>query len=558
MPDLSRNASRWIFVAVLLVAAGLRLATVHFGLPALNDPDELIFELGAVKLLRNHTLNPGWFGHPATTTLYALAILDASVYLAGWLAGWFTSPAAFAKVIYFDPSWVILPGRIMIVLFSLAVILLTYRLARLLFDRRTSLIAAAFLAFAPVHVTWSQIIRADMMGCTFMLLTMISALRVVHQGRTRDTLLAAMWLALAVASKWPFVVSATAMIGAASLRWPKHPEARAGEIKRLLLFGCASLAILLAVSPYLLLSFSKVVSDVAGEAQSYHLGATGGSPGSNAVWYLTHPLLASFGLGGIIAAAAGVVLMLRNREARAILMTVGFAFSIVLVAQHIVWNRWVLPLLPILAIAAGHATITIFDRIGARLSSHWRTAVAVLLGIVLFAPLFNSDIGNARARMNDTRQLATRWLLTRAPPGSRVMIEQFSFDLVGKGYTLLFPVGDAGCLDAEKGLNGKISFSTVEELHSGRTNIDYGTLSPMKVGSCDADFAILSQYDRYAAERARFPRETAQYESLLARGLTLIIFRPEKDRIGGPVVRIVALGSAPSLRAALPRAQTDE
>ena len=65
-----------------------------------------------------------------------------------------------------------------------------------------------------------------------------------------------------------------------------------------------------------------------------------------------------------------------------------------------------------------------------------------------------------------------------------------------------------------------------------------------KRGDGAADFAIVSQYDRYAAERYRFPRETAQYEALLARGKTLAVFRPESGRIGGPVVRVVAFGGA--------------
>lgn len=539
MQDLSRGVSRRILLAILLVAAVLRLATVHFGLPALNDPDELTFELGAVGLLRGPTLNPGWFGHPATTIFYALAILDVLVFLVGWAAGWFASPAVFAKAIYFDPSWVILPGRIMIVLFSLIVIMLTYRLGERLFGTRCGLAAAAFLSLMPVHITWSQVIRADMMACAFMLLSMLAALRVAREGRRRDTLAAAVWLALAVASKWPFAVGALAMAGAVALRWSDYPQERPTEFRRLILFACSSLLALVIISPYLVISYHKVITDVAGEAQTYHLGATGGSLGWNALWYLRNPLLTSLGWAGLTLSAVGLALTLCHREARAILLPVTGFFFVILISQHIVWSRWALPLLPILAIVTGHAAIFLYDRIAALLVVRWRSALATLMILLLGIPLLNTDIARGRERLYDTRQEATHWLKVHAPRGSRVMIEQFSFDLVGKGYDLIFPVGDSGCLSVGKALSGRISMSKVDQLHQGRTNIDYGTLAQDRVDSCRANFAIVSQYDRYAAERGRFPKEAAQYEALMRHGKTLAVFRPKPGSVGGPIVHVI-------------------
>ncbi|RYE51272.1 MAG: hypothetical protein EOP18_12365, partial [Rhizobiaceae bacterium] len=65
---------------ILAIALAFRLYSVAFGLPALNDPDELTFELGAIKMLSGPTLNPGWFGHPATTTMYVLAVLTIAIF----------------------------------------------------------------------------------------------------------------------------------------------------------------------------------------------------------------------------------------------------------------------------------------------------------------------------------------------------------------------------------------------------------------------------------------------------------------------------------------------
>jgi len=43
--------------------------------------------MGSVRMLSGPTLNPGWFGHPATTTIYLLAVLKALVFAGRWALG---------------------------------------------------------------------------------------------------------------------------------------------------------------------------------------------------------------------------------------------------------------------------------------------------------------------------------------------------------------------------------------------------------------------------------------------------------------------------------------
>ena len=105
-------------LAILLVALIVRLWGLGFGLPAINDPDELMFELGAIRMLRTHTLDPGWFGHPATITMYMLALADIAVFLVGHVLGWFATVGQFTTAIYANPAWVILPGRLIMVGFG--------------------------------------------------------------------------------------------------------------------------------------------------------------------------------------------------------------------------------------------------------------------------------------------------------------------------------------------------------------------------------------------------------------------------------------------------------
>lgn len=534
----STRRGMFLLGSILLLAAAVRLYSVAFGLPALNDPDELTFELGAIKMLSGPTLNPGWFGHPATTTMYVLAVLTIAIFGLGHLFGRFPTIEAFADALYADPSWALLPGRVAMVLFAVATIYLAYRLTRELFDRNTALAAAALLAINPVHVTWSQIIRSDMMACFFMLLGMLAALRILRHDRWRDYVLAALWLGAAMATKWPYALTALAVIAAVVARGVAHPAERLRGLIRLALCGVLALVFLFLISPYLLLDHQTALRNMHGEAQIHHLGATGGTPWENAWWYLTGPLATGLGGLGLAFAGWGLAIMVRRREAAAVVLPVVIGFALVLCVQNLVWERWVLSLMPLLAIAAAVAFRDLVGRT-ARLPRPLARGAIAVVGLALLLPPALRAQADTRARLDDTRQFASRWAEAHVAPGSTVLLEHFAFDLLPRPWHFLFPFGSVGCIDARATLGGKIQLSTVQSGRGTRTNIDYGTVAADKRESCAADYAILTQADRYAAESRAFPVEAAAYRELIARGTLVATFRPEPGKVGGPVVRIV-------------------
>lgn len=524
---------------LLGAALALRLYSIHFGLPALNDPDELTFELGAVRMLSGPTLNPGWFGHPATTTMYVLAVLTVAVFGSGHMLGWFPTVRDFANAIYTDPSWVILPGRVAMAAFAVGTIYLTYRLARDLFDRRTALIAAALLTINPVHITWSQIIRSDMMACFFMLLCMLAALRLLRENRWRDLVLASLWLGLAMATKWPFAITALSVASVVILRAWVEPAERTEVPLRLMLFGVMALGFLLLASPYLLIDHTTALRNMHGEAQLHHLGATGGTAWENAWWYFKGPILTGIGPIGALLAAIGSVVIAKRREALTILGPVAIGFFAVICSQHIIWERWVLPLMPLLAITAAAGLMWLAGLLTPGTAPRYSNAAVTLVLAVTLLPLWLRTEADARARLDDTRQRASQWAFAHVPAGSTVLVEHFGFDLLPQPWKLIFPFGDIGCVDVRAYLGGKVQLATVEAGRGARSNVDYGTVAPETRRSCRADYAILSQADRYAAERSAFPAEDAAYRELLARGTLVATFSPEKGKVGGPVVRVV-------------------
>lgn len=519
---------------ILLVALALRLWPVNFGLPALNDPDELMFELGAVNMIRTHSLNPGWFGHPATTTIYLLALVDIAVFLVGYAAGWFANPAAFVLRIYQNPSWVILPGRIVMVLFGVWTVALTARLARRVAGPEAGLAAALFLALSPLHIAWSQVVRSDIVGTAFVVLELLGAIDVMA-GRGRTTR-CALFCALAIASKWPFGIVALAVPAALVWCWHTRRMTAQAALRAGALFVGGVPVLLVLIAPYLLIAHGAVLRDLAGEAQIHHLGATGSGPLANAWWYCSRPLITAIGEVGIAFGAGGLWVLRRAPECRVVLLPVLFAFLAIFSFQHLVWDRWMLPLLPVIAVFSGCGLISLHLALAPIMG---RAASLALVWAAAAMPLIMADVGAARERADNTAQQATRWAIAHIPTGSSVLVEHFAFDLLPQPWHLLFPFGNVGCVDPRVALAGKIDHHSISVGRGTRSNVDYGTVAAAQRQTCRADYAILTQFDRYQAERAEFPDEYAAYRDYMATGRVIATFRPVRGLSGGRIVRIV-------------------
>jgi hypothetical protein len=531
-------------LALILVAAlALRLHSISFGLPAITDMDELMFELGALRMIGGGQLNPEWFGHPATTTMYLLALIAIGVFGLGVLTGRFADIDALMVAVYNDPGVLVLPQRIAIALFAVLGIALAYRLACRLFARPTGLATAAILAVSPMHVHYSQLIRSDMMATTFMLGAMLCALAYARSGERRAFVCGVLGVALAITTKWPFALAFLALLGALVLRW------RSGFIEARALIGLSAAAALgtlvamVLISPFLLIEFDTVIANLRGEVQEYHLGATGGSVLHNAWWYAKGPLVRALGLAGLALASIGLWLARGRREAMAIALIPGAAMYLLACSQNIVWERWVLAVVPLLAMLAAHALVQIACAVRERwLAVPIPAVLAALLACVLVLPLLDA-LADGRERMNDTRLQASAWLRRNVTPGKTILVEHFAFDLVDSPYDFVFPLGAAGCKDARGLISGRVDNTMVESARKGRTNIDIGTVEPALLGTCRADYAVLSQHTRYIAERERFPREYAAYRRFLDKGVKVAEFMPKRGVAGGWPVVILRLDS---------------
>jgi asparagine N-glycosylation enzyme membrane subunit Stt3 len=537
-----RRDRRVALALILLVALAFRLHNIGFGLPSLYDPDEPIFMIKALELLINGTLNPKWFGHPGSTTIYLLALIDISVVGSGLVVGAWHNVAEFAKAAFADPGLLFVPARTAMAIIGVLTVWLTYLAGRRLHGTAVGLVSALLLAVNGFHITWSQVVRTDIQASMFMLASLLFAFRIAQHGKLKDYLLAGLFGGFAVATKWPSATIFVAILGAAVSRSMTSRETIGWQASAISLAGLFGILGLFIASPYVFLDWPTVLANLSNEARPHHLGHTGHGLLSNGWWYLWHPVRDSVGTPGLLLIFAGfAVSAMRSAASRWALVPAALAFFAMISMQHLIWSRWVLPLLPMLMIFAAAAIVALAEAIVMRAELRRPALAIAVVAALAVVPSVSGAFAAAAERSNDTRQQAARWASEHIPPRSSVVIEHLELSLRDRPWSIRFPLGEAGCVDAKRLLTQGVNYEEVEELRKGSPIVDLGNVAPNRIETCRADYAILTYYALYRAEGALFPRELGNYEKLLAGGRTVALFAPQPGRAGGPTVIVVAL-----------------
>ena len=537
------TATRAALAAIIAVALLLRLYLVGFGLPGLYDPDEPLFMVKAAGLLTGRTLDPHWFGHPGSTTIYLTALIQALVFIAGWIGGRFANVADFVHAAYADPAIVFVPVRIAMALLGTACVALTYALGKQLYGKPAGLLAAFLLALNSLHIAWSQVVRTDVQASAFMLAALVVASRPGGGGSGKRAIWAGLLTGFAVATKWPAISVFGGVIGALAHHSVTTGSGWRGAARLILISAIASVAGLFIASPFIFIDYPTVLSNLAGEARPFHVGHTGAGPLANLGTYLGIFARNSMGWIGLALAGAGFVFaFIRRGPARYILIPATLVFFAGICVQHLIWSRWLIPGLPYLALFASAAVFELAD-FASRRTIH-TAIVATTAGLAVLASAAGA-VGEVRERSHDTRDEAARWIVAHATRGSTIIIEYPELKLRAQPFRFLFPVGSRGCEDARSLLTSNIRYDDIQQARGGSPVVDLGAVPPGAQTSCRADYAVLIYYDLYLKEADRFPREVAAYRQILAGGQTVALFRPKPGRIGGPIVRIVAVPQQP-------------
>jgi len=504
--QLANAAFASLFAVVLTAAATIALLRVPSGLPFLLDPDEQSFVKPAVHILTQGNINPHWFGHPGTVTIYLMSIAFAIYGRLGMAVGWFSGLKKFVAFYSYDPSSFHLIGRVLIVVSFLLSLIALFQLSRTVTNRWIGLLSVLCLTLVPTYASLSAAIRTDIQQTIFVLLTVLFTVRIVRTGGTANYLIAAAMVGVGSAIKYPTAALALVIVIATAIRIAAEPYAWKGEIGRLCLAGVVSVIALFCSSPYLFLDYPQTLRDLFQEARPYHLGATSKGFLSAIVFYLTDPL-AGLTMWALPLSLLGTIRILQTRDrALWILLISPVVYLTFISLYHLQWARWSAPLAPFLALFSALGVEFIY-----RNARHVAppalvsTALVVLCALWLRVPALSVARSIERARATPAIAKSQSWVLQHIPPGSRIFVERYTAQLPRRVYHLY----------AERGRR------IVRLKQTSKLVIPIGALGDLsnlnEIRTRKIEFVLLgSDYTRRRAEPAAQAAAIAKYKQFFA------------------------------------------
>ena len=370
----SPRASVLALGGLLVLAAALRLPGLAYGLPfPLLNPDERSIVPRAWELVHGGGLDPGWYDYPSL--LFAVL--------------------APLQLGFDEPSYG--AGRAVAAAIGIGGVAAAWWLGRSAYGATAGLVAGAACAVSTVHVVYSHMAVTDVLLTTGVTVS----LALLLTGRLEWAGVAA---GLAASAKYPGLLLALPILLVGWREW-----------RRLGLAAAGGAAAFLLTSPFVVLHAGAAWEDVSRVQRLARDGWLGfeDDPATplafaDRLWEALGPFLL-LGLVGLVLALRSVVSGRRESRSRHVdlaLASFTLLYFVQLLTVNAHFDRYVLPLVPVLGALAGRLP---------------RLAPVALLALVV--PLVWS-VGEVRElTRTDTRELAHAWIDENVPSGSLVAAE---------------------------------------------------------------------------------------------------------------------------------------
>ncbi len=408
-----------LVLALVLLALGLRLASIGHGLPRRYVPDHHMIKRSLVMASERDLAPPisAEMSYPYLVP-YLLLPTYAAEYALGKVAGRWENPQEFQREVTLDPALLHIPARAWMALFGALTAWAVYRAARAAGLERGALAAGYFSATCLLNLQLSTHERPWAATIFFGALASWAAIVHAREGK-RGTLLAS---GAAVGLSFACHPSGLVFAALPALAWACAPNAWSGAELRTRLgrgLACAALFALVAfVCGHLYYVHGRPGGEqvIGGGAHANTLAIGGqairtdisltGAPRLLKVFFGYDPALVLLGV-------VGLALLWRERAARVAVLGCALLAGLALVnpSDHV---RYLLPAAMLLALGAG----ALFERLW--LARAWRPALVLALALPLVQALRFDWV----LRQVDTRYQAELALAT-LPPGSVVAIDNY-------------------------------------------------------------------------------------------------------------------------------------
>jgi hypothetical protein len=442
-----RTAELGALVGVLGLAAALRGVGSRSGLPLpLLNPDEANIVPRAWDVVHGGGLDPGWYDYPS---LLFLVLAPSQIGLDEPSYGW---------------------ARVVAVCIGLLGVAAAWWLGRAAYGTTAGLTGAVGVAVATTHVAYSRMAVTDVL----MTLGVTVALALLVSGRLEW---AGVAVGLAASAKYPGAMLAAPLLVAGWNTWRR--------LARAAVLAAAAFA---ATSPFVLVHAGAAWDDFQRVQSLAQDGWLGFEDDPITPLAFADRLWGTLGPLALVAVAGGVLAVRARDRADRILLAFAAVYALSLLPVEAHFDRYVLPLVPVLAVLAGRRPVI--------------AAVALAASIV---PLWWS-LDDARSLTgHDPRLDAAAWIDREIPARDRLAADPSTLPLHGHEVVRLQLPGPHRAFDPRRDLD--------------RLRAD--GVRWVVVGGLVTDRVL------HAAEH--YPRETAFYRSL-ERLSPAFATRPEHGR----------------------------
>ncbi|MCS6949628.1 MAG: glycosyltransferase family 39 protein [bacterium] len=405
----------WLGGVVLTVALTLRAVGLRWGLPDSSHyfsfhPDEWV--------ILGHTLgldfprgqfDPQFYNY-GTVYLYLLHL----ALLLGFSYGWLASPSDISQ--HQAVAGLYLTGRWLSVAAGVLTCWLTWQMGKRLCGERCAAMSALLLAVVPLHTLHSHFLTTDATATLFTTGALLAAMRLYETGARRALILAALFTALAAATRYNAALVGFIPLLALWLRAREQREAWAGKA---ILFLGVSGATFLFFCPGVWLNPQAFWRDVGYEAR--HVREGHGLVFVNTGWGWVYHYWTNlrFGLGLpllLLSTLAMLVAPLSRRPQVLLLWVFVLGYYLFLGAFAVRFGRYLLPLLPPLMaltawlVAEGWRNTQQTGRLVVAAAAGAVTVYTLLWGVAVVNTLLQPD----------PRLQALEWIRRELPQGTRI------------------------------------------------------------------------------------------------------------------------------------------
>jgi len=422
-----------VVAIILIVAFGLRIWGIWFGLPYIFHNDE------GNEVLRALQLGTGQFNFERIDKglyFYLLFVEYGVLFVVLKLFGVVTTAGEFGEYFIHDPSAFYLIGRATTAAIGTATVYLLYKLGRAAYTNGAALIAAAALAVNILHADLSHYVTVDVPLVFFTTAALLFAIRMIDSGSRQDYWYAALMAACATAAKTPGVLLLIPLITAHYFTVRDHRPGGWNFFRSTALWQAAAVFVLAYV-----IANPGIVFHIDGAFTRYLGKFIGDDAGSryiaddvldsralfaniNLYLYYIKVTIDSMTTPVSVLCAAGMGYALwRRRPADIVLLVSVIPTYLVLGSSNDPFQffpRYILPAIPVLLLFGARFITKMIEMLPGKKPKLAAGIVMVLLAVF---PVSKIVLANYVMTQPDTRTTAAAWVDENVKAGSRIFIE---------------------------------------------------------------------------------------------------------------------------------------